>query len=448
MYVRRLALGGVIGFSLVAGASPAGATAPTGEDAIPVATNRLLSRTPDGVPGNWSSGASSISDDGRWVAFQSNSSDLVRGDRKETDIFLLDRSSGKIILVSQTYGGQPKEDRHSEDPMISGDGRYIVYSSWVTDIVPDDVNGFADIFRYDRVTAETTLVSRSSAGVQGDGPSTTPAISTDGSVIAFASQARNLDPDDVNGVGRDVFVRDLESGTTRLVSHKPNGESGRGISTLYSISADGSTVGFTSNTPRPTKDDVYKKTFDAFAYDVATDVNELVSKSSTGEAASRHSPSSYVSGDGRYVAFASDAKDLVAGDRNRSRDVFVRDRETGTTTVVSTTSDGKLRSGASFATAISQDGRYVLIASEAPLEEPNGAPGIRQVYLHDRGSGTTVMISRSPDGTAGEDSSDYFLHSGDFTADNRLITYDSLAANLTDLADANTFNDVFLYRRA
>src|SRR3954454_5516706 len=122
MRVRRLALGGVIGMSVVAGATPAGATT-TGDDAIPVGANRLLSRTPAGEPGNWSSGASSISDDGRWVAFQSNSSDLVRGDRKETDVFLLDRSTDKIILVSQTYDGQPKEDRASEDPMISGNGR-------------------------------------------------------------------------------------------------------------------------------------------------------------------------------------------------------------------------------------------------------------------------------------------------------------------------------------
>jgi Tol biopolymer transport system component len=189
------------------------------------------------------------------------------------DVFVRDRQTGTTTRVSKnTTGGQAANPSYS--PSISSDGRYVAFDS-STDLVPGDTNGMRDIFVRDRTAGVISRISKSSAGEQGDYPSYSQSISSDGRYVAFYSYATNLVAGDTNGNG-DIFVRDRQNNTTRLVSKSTAGVQGDG-----------------------------------------------------------ESSSPVVSANGRYVAFVSEAANLVTGDTNGNEDIFIRDRQTGTTTLVS-----------------------------------------------------------------------------------------------------------------
>lgn len=272
-----------------------------------------------------------LSLDGRYAAFVATASGVVAGDTNgQPDVFVRDRTAGTTVRVSVATGGGQGNGR-SDLPSISRDGRYVAFYSEASNLVPGDTNGQPDIFVRDRVAGTTTRVSVSSGGAQANGDSAFPSISDNGQVVAFSSSASNLVNGDGNGTV-DIFVRDRTAGTTRRVSVSSAGAGGNGASINPALSGDGAVVAFVSDASNLVPGDINGNR-DVFVR--ATGATQLVSVGAGGAPADSLSTEPAVSRDGRYVAFDSSASNLVAGDSNGFQDVFVRDRVAGTTQLVS-----------------------------------------------------------------------------------------------------------------
>jgi len=307
---------------------------------IETGQTRLVSASASGEPGNRESQGPAISADGRFVAFRSSASNLVASDSNgKADVFLKDMQTGTVTRVSVTAEGA-EGDQDSEMASISADGRYVAFHSLSSTFSGDDTNGKMDVFLKDMQTGVLTRVSTASDGSQGDEASGfySLVLSSNGRFIAFDSGARNLVPDDLNGKG-DVFLKDLQTGATALVSASAGVQ---GLEDSYSsiaISADGRFVTFSSDAPNLVPGDANegKGKTDVFVRDMQTGVVSCAS-TATGSAipATGKSDSVTISADGRFVAFSSDAADLVQGDTNKKADIYLRDTRTGTTIRIST----------------------------------------------------------------------------------------------------------------
>ena len=279
-----------------------------------------------GAEGDSGSGSVAISGDGRFVAFQSFAANLVAGDTNGVaDVFVRDRQTGTTERVSVSSGGA-QGNGFSFDPAISADGRWVAFASTATNLVAGDTNGFTDVFVHDRQTGTTERASLSIFGDQGDGNSFGPSISADGQCVAFTSGATNLlgfgqpagplgvgmgpGPGDTNGFC-DVFVRDLQAATTERVSVSSTGEEGDDDSQDADISADGRFVAFDSEATNLVSNDVNGAN-DVFVHDRQTGVTELVSVNCVaGGGANGDSFSPCLSADGQQVAYCSFATDLI-----------------------------------------------------------------------------------------------------------------------------------------
>lgn len=289
-----------------------------------VATERV-SVGPGGVEGDGRSHEAAISARGRFVAFQSSATNLVTGDANvEVDVFVHDRKTGETERVSLSSAGS-EATGGSENPQISGSGRYVAFESGATDLVTDDANAEVDVFVHDRKTGETARVSVGPAGAEGNGESRYASISGNGRFVAFSSSASNLVPDDENGV-RDIFVHDRKKGETTRVSLATDGTEGDQGSSSPMISANGRVVAFESDAENLVTDDA-NAMGDVFTHDRKRGVTERVSVDGAGVEAEGGSYLPAVSGSGRYIAFESDAENLVESDGNAATDVFVRDRK-------------------------------------------------------------------------------------------------------------------------
>jgi Tol biopolymer transport system component len=278
-----------------------------------------------GVEGNAISDHCSLSADGRYVAFESNSSNLVAGDTNNAfDVFVHDRALGTTELVSVSLVG-PGGDASSSGPAISADGRFVAFRSAASNLVANDTNGYYDVFVRDRVSGTTERVSVATGGAQADSVSYgfSPSISADGRFVAFNSLAANLVANDTNEV-TDVFVRDRTAGTTERVSVSTDGAEGAD-SYQPAISADGRFVAFTSYARNFSPGDLNGRR-DVFVHDRATGATERISVSTASVPGDYESLWPSISSDGRLVAFGSYATNLIAGDTNGASDVFVRDR--------------------------------------------------------------------------------------------------------------------------
>ena len=280
-----------------------------------------------GNQGNFNNNLStpSISADGRFVAFASNSSNLVPGDtNNNNDIFVRDTLTNTTTLVSfDSAGNQGNTD--SDSPSISADGRFVAFASNSSNLVPGDTNNNNDIFVRDRLTNTTTLVSLDSAGNQANTYSNSPSISADGRFVAFASNSSNLVPGDTNNT-YDMFVRDRLTNTTTLVSLDSAGTQGNGTNVLGtpSISADGRFVAFESRAFNLVPGDTNFR-FDIFVRDTLTNTTTRVFVDSAGNPGNSSSSKPSISADGRFVAFASESSNIVPGDTNNNNDIFVVD---------------------------------------------------------------------------------------------------------------------------
>lgn len=341
------------------------------------------------VVGNSWSEHPSISANGRCVAFESHADNLVYNDTNTvTDVFVRDLQTGQTTRVSVNSSGQEANDA-SAQATISGDGRYVAFLSWASNLVISDTNDNSDIFVHDRQTGQTTRVSVSSTGQEGDGRSYEPAISSDGRTVAFVSHATNLVAGDTNGYD-DVFVHDRDTGQTTRVSIGPGGaqaDNHCGEFGAPAISGDGRYVAFASRATTLVISDTNGAVADVFLHDRQTGQTMVVSVNSAGQQGNSDSGWPSISADGRYVAFASLATNLVSGDTNNTWDVFLHDRETGETRRVSVTSGGGQGDGPSEYPAISTSGRFIAFESDAARLVSGDTNGTRDVFLRDEGSG-------------------------------------------------------------
>lgn len=344
-----------------------------------------------------------------------------------------------------------------ESPVLSANGRYIAFRSSFKEFT-NDTNDSSDVFIQDLVTGQFFFASVSSDEVLGNGNSSlldAPAISADGRFIVFSSDATNLVPGDTNGE-LDLFLRDTVAGTTTRISLDANGNQSpanlfSNVQYRPSISADGRFVAFQSEAQLagvPTGGD------DVFVRDTVAGTTTIVSVNSSGTQADAPSSSPSISADGRFVVFHSLARNLAAGDGVGSFDVFVHDRLTGTTSIASVNSQGQKGSGASGSElsltsaalnpVMSPDGRYVVFQSSYTNLVPNDTNGVSDVFMRDLQTGTTTRISVDSNGNQANGSSAIgFVKSSAISADGRYVVFQSVANNLVP-GDTNNALDVFL----
>jgi Tol biopolymer transport system component len=342
-------------------------------------TTERVSVSTAGAQGNGQSVRPSISDDGLMVAFESEATNLVAGDTNgETDILVRDR-----VCVSSA--GVQGNDL-SINPTISADGGFVVFSSDATNLVSDKTTLFRDIYVRDLAAGTTERVSLSHAGAEAAGNSFVASISGDGRYVAFSSLAANLVAGDVNGQP-DIFLRDRLMGTTVLVSVSTAGDQTNGSSIIPVISADGQYVVFASEASNLVADDT-NGVQDVFVRDLVAQTTERVSLTDDDQQADGQSVGpgvrggavfgAVISADGRFVAFDSVASNLVAGDTNTCEaatvifsepgtcpDIFVRDRLLGTTQRFSIDSTGVQADHASTDPGISGNGLTAVFFSLA-----------------------------------------------------------------------------------
>ena len=391
-----------------------------------------------GTEANGYSFDAAISADGRFVAFESFANNLSPGGNAEgQDIFVHDRVAGTTEHVSIASDGTPANST-SHRPSISADGRLVAFHSYASNLVPGDTNDTSDVFVHDRETGITERVSVAADGDEANGAQ--PVLSADGRFVVFASSASNLVANDTNA-RVDVFIRDLDTGMVERVSIASDGTQGNGTSNSPVVSADGRLVAFGSYASTLVEGDT-NNAYEIFVHDRETGTTERVALASDGNQGNLDSWHPSISADGRFITFVSFADNLVPGDMNSDWDAFVHDRETGSTVRVSVASDGTEGFFASWSPSISADGRFVAFASWADNLVEADTNGGFDIFVHDRVTGTTERLSVASDGAESNSHS----YRPAISANGRFVAFDSYATNLVP-DDSTLGTDIFVRDR-
>jgi HYR domain/WD40-like Beta Propeller Repeat len=375
-----------------------------------------------------------VSADGRYVAFVVDSDGAIEDDANGAlDLFVRDRETGSTDGIGRNDYGQLVG---SYGGTISDDGRFVAFLA-ADGILAEDANGYADVFLRDRQTDTTVLLSRGLDGAS-NGQSSMPQISGNGRFIVYESQASNLVAGDDNDAS-DVFVYDTVAGTTRLASAGRTGGSARGFSSEPSISSDGRYVAFASNAwnLHPELDTF---AIQVFVRDLVTNTVSVVSVDSSG------APGSYgasfgpsISADGTLVAFASLSSTLDPADGNGEADIFVHNREEGTTRLVSlprgAATTGEQSNGRSDEPQLSGDGSVVSFRSDAANLVPDDVNETSDAFAVKLATGSIIRLSTAPDDSGGNDWTQRALLSGNAG----LAIFSSNATNLVEDGRSGTF---------
>jgi hypothetical protein len=347
-----------------------------------------------------------------------------------------------IDLVSVSSTGDLAND-DSELASISDDGRYVAFGSNAFNLIPGDVYYYPEVYLRDTVAGTTIRINVDTTGGEPvAGASYNPAVSGDGRYVAFDSGSSSLVTGDTNAT-YDVFVRDTVSNTTTRVSVDSAGIQANNTSTFPAISADGRYVAFvsiaTNLVPGGTSGDAH-----IYVHDRDTGATSLVSVDSGSTEGNDGSGPADISGDGRYVAFESRATNLVPGGTNQTtwQHIFVHDRDTGTTSLVSADSAGNDADTGSGDPTISHDGRYIAFTSYATNLVTGDTNATYDVFVRDTVSNTTTRVSVDSAGNQGTSTSYRTAISGD----GRYVAFNSFSPNLV-VNDGNGFRDIFLHDR-
>jgi len=382
-----------------------------------------------------------VSEDGRYVVFTSWATNLVPDDTNGVqDVFVRDRWLGTTARVSVDRNGG-NADGPSMDASISADGRYVVFTSAATDLVPDDRNWQFDVFRRDLWLGTTTRVSVSPDGGDAADDSAGSSISSDGRYVGFVSWARQLAPGDSDWSRRDVFVRDMKLGTTSLATMAADGSEAAEDCWEAAISGDGRRIAFVSTSDNLVANDG-NPWMDAFVRDLDTAATLRISLDAAGGDPDERTRHPRLSDDGHWVVFRSNATDLVPDDTNAQADIFLRDLDRGVTTRVNlTTAREQAADGGSWLPDLSGDGRYVAYLTDATDLFPGDTNMSGDIIGHDRVTGVTTHLSVP----GGGGQSDRSSSSPSLSRDGRYVVFESLATNL-EAADTNDVWDVFIAR--
>jgi len=431
--------------------------------------------------GNQANGPSarpSVSANGRLIAFESLASDLVAGDsNRVSDIFLRDtcRKAApecipSTVRVSLAYDGS-ESNGASFRPSISGDGRYVVFTSLADNLVSMDRNSSADIFLRDTcigATSEcrpsTALVSVNNVGVQANSSSHSGRISGSGRFVAYVSAADNLIVEDTN-LKEDVFVRDTCAGaaapcspSTSRGSVGPNGLQADGASAMAALSADGRYVAFVSDASnlvpgvKAARSEVFLRDTCAGTREICTPSTIGVSVTDTGVPGDGPSLHPAISPDGRFVAFLSTSFNLGATEGLPARRIFLRDTCMGTTNacrpstmLISAAAEDREDDDAVSAPDLSAEGRYVAFVSASSQLVPDDANQHADAFVHDTCLSSTACIKatwRLSRGRLGAEADADILALA-LTPDGRALAFTSTASNLVP-GDTNGVEDVFV----
>ena len=400
-----------------------------------------------GTIGDAESNYADMTPDGRFVSFASFASNLVPGDTNGVgDVFVRDRRTGVTERVSLGLKGAQGDDDSNmlgiaTNTAISDNGRFVAFKSIATNLVRGDRNGNTDVFVRDRLAGTTERISGAGGGDQ-------PAISPDGRFVAFVT--RDFDTDFAD----DVYLRDRLAGTTVRISVPVGGEDSGNSSGSPSVAVapGGPLVAFSSFADNMVADDGDGAS-DVFVRDLsgATPVTERISVSSDGDpqelaGGGFGSMAPAITGDGRFVAFQSEATNFTTpAQTGNFTDVFVRDRQLGTTVLASPNAAGEEANGQSQGPDLSPDGRFVSFASFATdLTDPADTDELLlDAFVRDRQAGTTEMVSVSSthaDALFGP----FHTHAGTgpVSADGLVSLFGTNADSLSS-ADDNLSNDVY-----
>ncbi len=382
---------------------------------------RLVSANAQGTGGgNGDSVYAGVTPDGRYVVFQSDASNLVTNDfNQASDIFVRDTVAGTTTLVSVNPSGTASGNGPSSSPVITPDGRYVAFISAASDLVDGDTNGIADVFVRDLHTGITTLVSEGaqSASAPPYALVDSPAITPDGRFVAFTSTASNLVANTAP-IHQEIYVRDLTAGQTIWASTNVTAASNAPASTSPVLSDDGQFVAFATTISNATL--VLRRNLQTGALAV------ISTNAASGPA---------MTPDGRFVVYA----DAISA--NNTASVRRWDAQTGSNLLVSVNLAGQPSAdGLCDSPAISPDGRFVTFLSDGSDLVTNDVNGDYQVYLRDLQSGVTWLASAD---AAGEGSGDCGSSLPALSADGRFVLFDSLSGVFVT-NDLNDAYDVFL----
>ncbi|MDQ4124937.1 MAG: hypothetical protein M3134_04960 [Actinomycetota bacterium] len=417
--------------------------------AQPTARTERVSERSNGVEGNDDSFWCAISGDGNFVGFTSRASNLIGADRNDaTDVFLYNRETETPEFVSIRSTGT-QANRSSSAPSLSFTGRYVAFTTSASNLaIKGDRNGADDVFVYDRNEGRTNRASIRSDLGEANGSSYDPSISSNGRFVSFTSSASNLAVKGDNNGREDVFVHDRTTLKTNRVSISSKLKEGNGSSYASSISGDGRMVAFVSQANNLVRRDTNRRP-DIFVYNRSTRKTIRVSIASDGTQANGESAAPMISADGGFVTFHSTASNLVPDDENGRSDIFVHDLSSGETTRVSRGMANTEANGDSFIPAISADGRYVAFQSMASNLVPgdtNGTPDAYRgidVFRYDRQTNQTERVSVGNDGEQANGPSNDPGDDPSISADGRYVCFASLASNLVE-DDTNGAYDVFV----
>jgi Tol biopolymer transport system component len=377
------------------------------------------------------------------VVFVSGSTSLVPHDRNHAeDVFVHDRVAGTTRLVSAASDGS-QADSDSYHPRMSANGRYVAFDSTAANLVPGDTNGDSDVFVRDLRTGTTERVSVSVRGAQGNNASFGPSISADGRLVAFMSWADDLLPGSPHR-RQVVYVHDRRTGAIELVSVNSD-ETANGHSWTAQISATGRYVAISSYA---TNHGHTRSFTDAFLRDRRRGTTRVVSVAADGGKANMSSDTCGVSADGRYVAFVSWASNLVPEGttvvpwRGPRSHVYVRDMRRGTTSLVDRSPDGSEADQRALGCSLSSNGRFVVFNSAAENLVPGDTNRCRDVFVWDRRTQQVTRVSVSRRGTQADRSS----FSLAISANGQVVAFASPASNLIS-RDTNQRSDVFVRSR-
>ncbi len=346
------------------------------------------------------------------------------------DLILGDDSAGLVSSIRRVSVNARGEQGSgwTYDPVFSPDGKYIAFASEATNLVSPgvDTNGTIDVFLKDLTSGEVTIISIASGSV-GNGMSLSPTFSRDGRYIAFKSYASNMFSNDYNG-GSDIFVKDLVTGqifsaTTsygNFYNTNPDNPAFLGDSTTLMFSVYGS--GWGSNILLSDFMSSERKSVPAtWSY-------------------SYYYASPTASADGQLIAFSSTDPNIVSGDYNASRDIFLYNAQNGVISIASRNSSGQLTNGNSLLPTLSPDGRYLTFISAATNLDPAATNGTNQLYLKNLQTGAVTLLSKNADGISGDAQSGAAV----FSSNGRYVAFWSSASNLISGANALGGSQIYI----
>jgi len=410
-------------------------------------TLQLITKGSSGIGGNASSAnLTVISADGTKIAFASNATDLITDTTTNGngDVFLYDVATATTTLITKGSSGDGGNG-WSYNPSITADGTKITFTSYATDLITDTTtNGRGEVFLYDVATGVTTLVTKGSSGNGSKGNN--PSISADGTKIAFTSGATDLITDTTTNGNGNVFLYDVATGVTTLVTKGSSGIGGNSGSSSAWISGDSAKITFNSSATDLITDTTTNDNSNIFLYDVVTGVTRLITKGLSGVGADSGSTAGLISKDGTKISFTSYATDLILGTTtNGQSNVYLYDAVADTITLVTKGLPGVGANGGTWTyPSISPNGNTIMFWSTATnLIEGITLVSTANAFAYDVENDEMILLTAGPLGTGGNGATYATPYS---SADGRMITFWSFADNLLE-TPTNGKSNIFLWVR-